>query len=1217
VSELGALRDGLRNQQPPPPLRWHRIAPDRAALIDLATSEPILFHYTGHGSVDDGQPVLCFDDGAGTMRPQEARSLAADLRGRTYFAFLNACRTADSAEPGANLALALVQGGIPAVLGMQTRIADEGATLLAETFYQQLVAGRPLEEALWRARLRLAHSFGADPTMWGIPALYRAAGYRLPRQAYAGPPPASVEPPDPDTSSLQAPAHLLGRAVELAELMRLFVFERKRVITIRGPGGMGKTALVHELAARLRFHFRDGIFAVTLAPAGEQAELSAATLRAELARRLGLRHPAFDDPAAVDQQEEAIVGAVHGERALLIFDNYETVLTSLGREPADRVVQDQTSGPAGLTTLRRMLLEHFSDGELRDLCFDLGTDYESLPGEGKANKARELILACGRMGKLAALVARCTQQRPNTAVAHARGERRGAGSLPARPARPGAALQVRPAAAIQRLVTRLANDGACLLFTTRQSPVDLPDEVAYPPAAQGEQLGGLDQASAIALFRQRAGDRQRSEALPGQVARAVGYSPLAIQLAASRWARGWQTEGEFLANLNDELLQAEQAGEPFHRRSVLVNVGLSIDALAPELQRALYELALVANPAITPLHAAVVWGLEDEQSWFADQAHVQLEQLQDRSLLQGVEQRDEQRDRALAYTFQPVIAQVLRARADAQDLSAARERYAAWAAQMIELAFGEGGIAYSQDVARKTQFYLPDLVAALPYRPADRRGWDAWQLAVILKQFGRIPEAVQALALAEQMAQETGQQDLAARVETERANQAVLRGDLDGAMRRYEQSLQMYEALGDVQGKSATLHQMANVLVTRGDLDGAMRRYEQAKEILEALGDVKGKASTLIMIAQLHVMRREREAALAAARESIAIFTHLRAPRELAQAREILATIEAWTDEAEGPALATPARLAGALVAMTTAALRGDEAGAQARAALSQAAQDAQLGAYAAALANALEREPGAPQQVLAAAETLLAEASPAERATVLSGVANVADLLGDTDVELVARRQAIDAQRHAGDDRETLVQLSVMLYNLAMLHQNQGDFGTALPLLEEVVALDLRTGHPDLESDRAALEAARRRAAGQPEPTLRDAIIAWRDGDRDAESLAGLLDLVCNLVVAPIQAGDHATRDTLAQDLTLLRAVHPLPIPGAGDFLHVLQLRLRDEESMREQAARIAAGLPSMFQGALSAIERTIAGEDSAGDADDESEGSGFRVQGARRQRR
>lgn len=46
--------------------------------------------------------------------------------------------------------------------------------------------------------------------------------------------------------------------------------------------------------------------------------------------------------------------------------------------------------------LRQLLVESFDDNELRDLCFDLRIDYESLPGEGKSAKARELVQYCDR-----------------------------------------------------------------------------------------------------------------------------------------------------------------------------------------------------------------------------------------------------------------------------------------------------------------------------------------------------------------------------------------------------------------------------------------------------------------------------------------------------------------------------------------------------------------------------------------------------------------------------------------------------------------------------------------------------------------------------------------------------------------------------------------------------------------------------------------------------
>jgi Effector-associated domain 7 len=38
--------------------------------------------------------------------------------------------------------------------------------------------------------------------------------------------------------------------------------------------------------------------------------------------------------------------------------------------------------------LHQFLVDHFSEGELRDLCFNLGVDFESLPAEGKAREMK-------------------------------------------------------------------------------------------------------------------------------------------------------------------------------------------------------------------------------------------------------------------------------------------------------------------------------------------------------------------------------------------------------------------------------------------------------------------------------------------------------------------------------------------------------------------------------------------------------------------------------------------------------------------------------------------------------------------------------------------------------------------------------------------------------------------------------------------------------------
>jgi hypothetical protein len=65
-----------------------------------------------------------------------------------------------------------------------------------------------------------------------------------------------------------------------------------------------------------------------------------------------------------------------------------------------------------LATLRQMIITYFNDSELRDLCFDLQIDYESLEGQGKASKARELIAYVVRYRRTAELIAVCRRLRP-------------------------------------------------------------------------------------------------------------------------------------------------------------------------------------------------------------------------------------------------------------------------------------------------------------------------------------------------------------------------------------------------------------------------------------------------------------------------------------------------------------------------------------------------------------------------------------------------------------------------------------------------------------------------------------------------------------------------------------------------------------------------------------------------------------------------------------
>lgn len=64
-------------------------------------------------------------------------------------------------------------------------------------------------------------------------------------------------------------------------------------------------------------------------------------------------------------------------------------------------------------TIREILIEKFDEGELRTLAHDLIIDYDNLPDQGKANKARELISFLERRNQLPKLVEAGKRLRPD------------------------------------------------------------------------------------------------------------------------------------------------------------------------------------------------------------------------------------------------------------------------------------------------------------------------------------------------------------------------------------------------------------------------------------------------------------------------------------------------------------------------------------------------------------------------------------------------------------------------------------------------------------------------------------------------------------------------------------------------------------------------------------------------------------------------------------
>ncbi|HLF74427.1 MAG TPA: tetratricopeptide repeat protein, partial [Anaerolineales bacterium] len=112
-----------------------------------------------------------------------------------------------------------------------------------------------------------------------------------------------------------SPNPIVGREFELAEIARLVRDPQCRLLTLTGPGGIGKTRLALEAARHLQENFPDGVFFVPLA---------------------GISAPDYIIPAIADAMGSSFSGSMEPElqllnflgqkKSLLILDNMEHLL---------------------------------------------------------------------------------------------------------------------------------------------------------------------------------------------------------------------------------------------------------------------------------------------------------------------------------------------------------------------------------------------------------------------------------------------------------------------------------------------------------------------------------------------------------------------------------------------------------------------------------------------------------------------------------------------------------------------------------------------------------------------------------------------------------------------------------------------------------------------------------------------------------------------------
>ena len=111
------------------------------------------------------------------------------------------------------------------------------------------------------------------------------------------------------------PTAFVGRVTELAEIDVLLADPACRLLTLMGPGGIGKTRLAFEVAARQMERFPDGVAFVPLVSVGTPSQIVSA-----IGSSLNLSSSSQADP------REQLLTYLRNRHTLLLLDNFEHLL---------------------------------------------------------------------------------------------------------------------------------------------------------------------------------------------------------------------------------------------------------------------------------------------------------------------------------------------------------------------------------------------------------------------------------------------------------------------------------------------------------------------------------------------------------------------------------------------------------------------------------------------------------------------------------------------------------------------------------------------------------------------------------------------------------------------------------------------------------------------------------------------------------------------------